>query len=128
MGQSIDIENLLILIVEDDDMNFTYLNQIFKIEQCEIIRARTGYEGIALFKQNKHINLVLMDIKLPDIDGYEVTRKIHRINPNIPIIAQTAGRSASEIEEAKKAGCTDVIIKPFKMEELIKKINNSLSE
>jgi CheY-like chemotaxis protein len=127
MGQSIDIENLLILIVEDDDMNYTYLNQIFKIVECELIRAKTGYEGLSLFKQHKNIDLVLMDIKLPDIDGYEVTKEIRRINPQVPIIAQTAGRSSSEIEEAKKAGCTDVIIKPFKMEELLIKIKKSLS-
>ena len=127
MGPSIALENLRILVVEDDDMNFTYLNQIFKIAKCELVRAKNGYEAISLFKKHPQVDLILMDIKLPDIDGYEVTKEIRKTNPDIVIIAQTAGRSHQEIDEAKHAGCSDVIIKPFKMNDLLNIIKKNLA-
>ncbi|MFO7659002.1 MAG: response regulator [Bacteroidales bacterium] len=115
-----------ILVVEDDEMNFIYLSQIFKIARIEIMRAKTGYEALEIVKHFKDISLILMDIQLPDIDGYETTRKIREINTNIPVIAQTAARNINNAELAKNAGCTDIIIKPFKMEELMAKMKNYL--
>ncbi|MBN2613718.1 MAG: response regulator [Bacteroidales bacterium] len=111
-----------ILVVEDDEMNFIYLSQIFKIAKIDIMRAKTGYEALEMVKHFKDIALVLMDIQLPDIDGYETTRKIRKINSTIPIIAQTAARNINNAELAKSAGCTDIIVKPFRMEELMAKM------
>ena len=111
-----------ILVVEDDEMNFIYLSQIFKIAQISIIRAKTGYEAIELVKHDNNISLILMDIQLPDISGIEVTQKIRTIFPQIPVIAQTAAKSEFEKDSIINAGCTDVLVKPFKMEDLLSKI------
>ena len=116
-----------ILVVEDDEMNFIYLNQIFKIARMSIIRARTGYEAIEIVKHKNDIDLILMDIQLPDISGIEVTQKIRAIYPEIPVIAQTAAKSEFEKDSMIQAGCTDVLVKPFKMEELLSKIKEYLS-
>ncbi len=119
---TINLENKQILVVEDDEMNFIYINQIFKMTNAAITRARTGYEAIQLCLNNPRYDLILMDIQLPDIDGKEVTRKIRQILPEIPVIAQTAAKSEQDLEMIRQAGCTDVIVKPFKMEEMIRKI------
>jgi two-component system cell cycle response regulator DivK len=120
------LQNKKILIVEDDDMNFIYLSQIFKIAQISIIRAKTGYEAIDLAKHDAEIDLILMDIQLPDISGIEVTEKIRQFKPYMPIIAQTATKSDNEKDSIVNAGCTDVLVKPFKMEELLSKIKEYL--
>jgi len=115
-----------ILVVEDDEMNFIYLSQIFKIAKISIIRAKTGYEAIEIVKYRKDIDLILMDIQLPDISGIEVTEKIKVIYPDMPIIAQTAAKSEFEKDSIIQAGCTDVLVKPFKMEEVLSKIKEYL--
>ncbi len=115
----LNLEGKKILIVEDDDMSYILLNQIFKLTSCEIMRAKSGKEALALYKDNTDIDLVLMDIKLPDINGRSVTGEIKKHNSSIPIIAQTAGRTPHELEEAIAAGCDDVLTKPFRMEELM---------
>jgi CheY-like chemotaxis protein len=121
------LQNKKILIVEDDDMNFIYLNQIFKIAQISIIRAKTGYEAIEMAQHNREIDLILMDIQLPDINGIEVTEKIREFNSDLPIIAQTAARRDDEKDSFVNAGFTDVLVKPFKMEELLSKIKAYIS-
>jgi CheY-like chemotaxis protein len=121
------LQNKKILIVEDDDMNFIYLNQIFKIAQISIIRAKTGYEAIEIVQHNREIDLILMDIQLPDINGIEVTEKIREFNSDLPIIAQTASRRDEEKDTFINAGFTDVLMKPFKMEELLSKIEEYIS-
>ena len=108
-------------------MNFIYLSQIFKIAQISIIRAKTGYEAIDIIKHDTEIDLILMDIQLPDISGIEVTEKIRQFNSYLPIIAQTATKSDNEKDSIVNAGCTDVLVKPFKMEELLSKIREYLS-
>jgi CheY-like chemotaxis protein len=115
----INLEGKKVLIVEDDDMSYILLNQIFKLTGCEIMRAKSGREALTLYKNNTDIDLVLMDIKLPDISGKSVTGEIKKHKSSIPIIAQTAGRTPHELEEAIAAGCDDVLTKPFKMEELM---------
>ena len=120
----INLENKKVLVVEDDEMNFIYLNQIFKLTRATIVRAKTGYEAIQLCLHYLNFDLVLMDIQLPDIDGKEVTRTLRDKKFNMPIIAQTAAKSEHELEQVLESGCTDIIVKPFKMEELIQKIEH----
>lgn len=121
------LQNKKILIVEDDEMNFIYLSQIFKIAQIAIVRAKTGYEAIDLLKHDAEIDLILMDIQLPDISGIEVTEKIREFSPDLPIIAQTAARGDHDKDDILNAGCTDVLVKPFRMDELLAKIKEYLS-
>lgn len=120
------LQNKKILIVEDDDMNFIYLSQIFKIAQIPIIRAKTGHEAIEMVQHESEIDLILMDIQLPDINGIEATEKIREFNSDLPIIAQTASKRDNENDFILNAGFTDVLVKPFKMEELLSKIEEYL--
>lgn len=115
----LNLEKNVILVVEDDDMSFLYLSQIFKLAKSFVIRAKNGNEAIQLVRNNADIDLVLMDIQLPDIDGNTVTREIRKFNTLIPIIAQTAGKTQYEKDAAIESGCNEVLVKPFKMEELM---------
>jgi two-component system, cell cycle response regulator DivK len=116
-----NLENKTVLVVEDDDMSFLYLNQLFMLTKCNLVHARNGSEALERFG-SRQPDLILMDILLPDMDGTEVTRKIRQSNRDIPIIAQTAGKSSEEHDKAIKAGCSAVLIKPFTMEKLFEVI------
>ncbi|MBN1952261.1 MAG: response regulator [Bacteroidales bacterium] len=112
MGESLNLENLSILVVEDDNMNYLYLQQIFKLTKGTFVRAKNGTEALEM-AQNQSFDIILMDIQLPDISGTDVTREIRKFNPAIPIIAQTASRTPDETDDCLEAGCTDILIKPF---------------
>ena len=114
----INLENKKVLVVEDDDMSYLYLNQLLILTKGTIVREKNGIDAIEQFRNNRGYDLVLMDIQLPDMDGKQVTREIRILDAEIPIIAQTASRSALEKELALEAGCTAIITKPFTMEEL----------
>ncbi|MBN1159450.1 MAG: response regulator [Bacteroidales bacterium] len=109
----------VLLIVEDEDHNYTYIHEILKRTGVSMIRAETGIEAIALFRENK-IDMVLMDIKLPDVDGYIATREIKKLRPDIPVIAQTAYAMVQEREKCLQAGCDNYISKPFDPDKLIR--------
>ena len=112
----LNLENMAVLVVEDDEMSFLYLNQLFMLTKCIVFHAWSGSEALQMFRDNR-IDLILMDIQLPDTDGITVTREIRLSDRKIPIIAQTAGKTFDEKERALDAGCNEVIIKPFSMEE-----------
>ena len=122
MYQNLDLSDKNILIVEDDNMSFLFLNQIFKITKGKVTRAKNGNDAIKICRENNKIDLVLMDIQLPDMNGNATTRAIRKFNTKVPIIAQTASRTTEEKEMALSSGCTDIVIKPFKMEDLLEKI------
>jgi CheY-like chemotaxis protein len=123
-----NFEKSTILVVEDDDMSFLYLNQIFRLTRNAVVRARNGNEAILISRSNTDIDLILMDIQLPDIDGNTITREIRKFNRELPIIAQTAGKTQLEKDTALEAGCNDVLVKPFKMEELTGMLQKYLKE
>jgi len=102
-----------ILIAEDDESNFEYLNEILLESQYEIIWVKNGKEAVENCLSNDKINLVLMDIKMPIMDGLEATKKIKSVRPNLPIIAQTAYAMADDKETAIKCGCDDYTSKPI---------------
>jgi two-component system, cell cycle response regulator DivK len=118
-----NLENRKILVVEDDDMSFLYLNQLLLMTKGTIIREKAGIDAIERFRSNPAFDLILMDIQLPDMDGKQVTRTIRSMDEVVPIIAQTASRSSYDKELVLQAGCTAVIVKPFSMEELYDVIN-----
>ncbi len=115
-----------ILIAEDDDASYFYLQAVLSKQNHQVFRAKTGKEIIDLLKENPNVSIILMDIKMPTMDGYEATRKIREFDKRIPIIAQTAYALTGDREKAIDAGCTDYISKPVKGEELILKINHLL--
>jgi hypothetical protein len=113
-----------ILIAEDDETNFYYINTVLTRETtAKILHASDGSEAIELFKANPGIRLILMDIKMPEIDGLEATRKIKLINPDVYIIAITAYAMSGDEEKVIAAGCDGYLSKPINRKSLMEKIS-----
>ena len=112
-----------ILIVEDEEINYKYLELVIKNTNANILYAQNGNQALKIFDQHPEINVILMDIKLPDINGYEVTRRIKAIKRDISIIAQTAFAMSGDPDKAISAGCDDYISKPIDAWKLLKMIN-----
>lgn len=121
-----DWRGKVFLVVEDEDHNFAYINEILKKTRATIIRAINGIKAIELVKQES-IDLILMDIKLPEMDGFKATVEIKKIKPSIPIIAQTAFAMENEKIACLKAGCDDYIVKPFHPSKLLSGIMKYLN-
>ncbi len=85
----------------------------------EILQVRTGVEAVEACHNNPDIDLVLMDIKMPDMDGHEATRQIRQFNTDVVIIAQTAYALSGDREKALAAGCNDYITKPIRKDQLM---------
>lgn len=117
-----------ILVAEDEDSNFMLMQILLSGLNVNILRVVNGEEAVEICRLNKHINLVLMDIKMPVMDGYDATRKIREFLPQLPIIAQTAFTSDIDRLKALACGCNDFISKPFKKELLIAKIIEQLNK
>ena len=108
-----------ILLVEDLDDNVILINHVLRNTGVLVLRAKNGKESIELLAQHPGISLVLMDIKMPDMDGYEATRKIKAIRPRLPVIATTAYALASDRDKCLAAGCDDYLSKPINKENLL---------
>lgn len=117
MTEIIDLSGKKILVVEDDDMNYVYLSQLFKLTSGEIKRVKSGKDALLSTAKMKY-DVILMDIQLPDISGNEVTKRIRVTDKTTPIIAQTASKTPDETDLSLEAGCTDVLIKPFSIDDL----------
>jgi len=114
--------NLKILIAEDEESADLHLSVVTKKISKEILHAKTGNDTVKICRNNPDIDLVLMDIQMPEMNGYEATRKIREFNKDVVIIAQTAYAIAGEREKALEAGCDDYISKPIKKELLLEMI------
>jgi two-component system, cell cycle response regulator DivK len=117
---------LNILIAEDDKINFFLLREILKELNCNIFHAENGLKAVEMFNSNK-IDIILMDIQMPVMDGFEAVAEIRKIDKNVPIIAQTGYSLDNGRDKCLNAGCNEFIAKPIKRLELIEKINNLLS-
>lgn len=114
-----------ILIIEDIELNIDLLTQILEDEYSLLI-ARDGEEGVALALQN-HSDLVLMDISLPVLDGYEATRRIHQALPHLPVIGLSAHAMSGDMEKALAAGCMDYLTKPVDENLLLARLRQYLT-
>ena len=110
-----------ILIVEDDEMSYIFLKEILKGTRANLLHAKTGNKALELANTNQQIDLVLMDIKLPDISGYEVTSLIKK-SRDIPVIAQTAFAMADDHKKCIEVGCDDYLSKPINRKKLLQSI------
>jgi PAS domain S-box-containing protein len=117
-GPENKIDNLKILIAEDDEISSMLLAFEFKKFSREILKARTGNEAVEICIKNTDLDLILMDIQMPEMSGYEATKKIREYNKEIVIIAQTAYGLSGDREKAIEAGCDDYISKPISQNEL----------
>ena len=126
-GLNFEPKNLkTLLIAEDNDSNFLLLETLLSDTEIKTIRAGNGIEAVELCKSNPQIDLVLMDIKMPKMNGYEATKLIKKLRPYLPIIALTAYSTDVDKNKAFASGCSDFISKPTKRDLLLSKINEQL--
>ena len=113
-----DLHNApLILVAEDEDSNYE-LVKIVLAKQYRLLRAVNGIEAVTLCEE-EHPDLILMDIRMPDMNGLDATRIIKEVNHDIPVVALSAYAFDENIRDAKAAGCDDFMAKPFRVEDLI---------
>lgn len=129
-AETVNPDNLLanstILVAEDDEISFLYLQTILEPICKSLLRAKTGTEAIQYCQLDSHIDAVLMDINMPEVDGYEAVRRIREFNKDLIIIAQTAYALKDEEETAIEAGCNAYISKPFHVKDLIEALTTHL--
>jgi len=120
--------NRVVLITEDEEVNFFYLKTLLKKTEARVIRARNGKEAVDIIADHRgEIDLILMDINMPVMDGYEAMRIIKSRHPEIPIIAQTAYTLNNDRHKCLKAGFNDYIAKPISRVALFRMVNENLS-
>lgn len=110
------VENRLqatVLIAEDEVYNYYYMEELLKPLKIKTLHARNGVEAVELVKSNKDISLVLMDIKMPEMDGLTATRLIKQLKPQLPVVAQTAYESREDRDKAKASGVDYYMTKPI---------------
>ena len=112
------INKLKILIAEDDKISELLISIAVKNLVSDIIYAKNGKEAVDACSNNPDIDLVLMDMQMPKMDGHEATINIRKFNEKVVIIAQTANALSNESEIMLQAGCNDIISKPIQIEEL----------
>ncbi len=115
-----------ILLVEDEDYNAAFMKEILSDSEINIIYAELGADAIQIAK-TQFLDLILMDIRLPDMDGFEVMRQIKQHNPEIKIIVQSAYAAAEDIQKASDAGSVDYICKPIDPDILLTMLNKHLA-
>lgn len=120
-------EDKTILVVEDVDTNKIFFDAALRRTKAKTLWAKDGQEAIDMFRNNK-IDLVLMDLQLPVMDGYTATREIKKINPDIPVIAQTAHVMSGEREKCMEVGCNDYLAKPIRLQILIETLSKYLNQ
>ena len=128
MNSNPKVSGLKILIAEDDEMSAMLLTIIVKDLRKEIFRAKTGIEAVDICYNNPDIDLILMDIQMPGLNGDEATRKIREFNKDVIIIAQTGLVLSTNKEKLIEAGCNNYLAKPINKLELITLIESYFKE
>ena len=120
--------NRVVLITEDEEVNFYYLKTLLQRADATVIRAKNGKEAVDIISKHKGgIDLILMDLNMPVMDGYEAMRIIKSLHPAIPIIAQTAYTMNNDRHRCLQAGFNDYIAKPINRLALYRMVNDNLS-
>ncbi len=115
-----------VLVVEDDPAAVFFLKEIFSPTGIRMLVTETGESAVNLCWKNNNIDIVIMDMNLPEMDGYEATRRIKKIHKNIPVIAQTAYALTEDREKCIKYGCDGYVAKPVNIFELLGKMDELL--
>ena len=120
-------ENKTIVIVEDVDFNFLLLKKQLKKTNANIIWLKNGQEAVDYIKEKQKADVILMDVRMPVMNGIDATKVIKQLDNSIPIIMQTACVVGSDYEDVKSSGCDDYIFKPIIAEELLEMINKYIN-
>ncbi len=121
------LSNLFVLVAEDDEISRFLFRSIFENKFRKIIYTKTGMETVAEIKKNPEIDIILMDIKMPRMNGLVATKKIREFNPDVKIIAQTSYGFSTDKDKALEAGCNDYLTKPIKIDVLFSKIQGLIA-
>ncbi len=125
MGANIthqDWSDKTVLIAEDVNDNFLFLKTYLRKTKINVLWAKDGQEAIDMVNKEDHIDIVLMDIRMPNVDGYEATAEIKKSKPKMPVIAQTAYALNSDYQKVFDSGCDDYITKPILGSSLLDKM------
>ena len=119
-----DNKRSVILIVEDDEPSYLYLESVLKQVPATILRAENGKKAVDFCREDPDISIVLMDLKMPVMDGLEATRKIKSLRGSLPVIAITAYAFSGDERRVLAAGCDEYLTKPVKKELLLRKLES----
>lgn len=126
MDENIANKSITILIAEDEESNFLLLKTILK-RHCNILHAKTGKELLEIYKE-QHADLILMDIKMPEMNGIDALKEIRKFDTEIPVIMQSAYAFENDMESARQAGSNGFITKPINIKELKATLSSFLPE
>jgi two-component system, cell cycle response regulator DivK len=127
MHDTPDWKGKTILIVEDEEVNQFFFKTALRITNARLLFAMDGGQGVQLVEQHPDIDCVLMDIRLPLMDGYEATQKIKEMRPKLPVIVQTAYALSNDRAKAIDAGCDLFLSKPIKLDLLFEVLDKYLN-
>ncbi|MHA7108694.1 response regulator [Sunxiuqinia elliptica] len=117
-----------VLVVEDNEVSRIYFKVALEKAQADVIMAGDGREAVRLFQENEQIDLVLMDLNMPGLNGFEATKMIKALRPNVPVIAQSAYVMAGEELDSINAGCDEFLSKPVRLNDLFAMLERYLSQ
>ena len=126
MGKTSDLSGILILVAEDDKANFFLISEMLCASMAKILHAWDGKEAIEIFQRNPDIDVILMDIRMPRMDGYDATAEIRKFNREVPIIAQTGYVLEADRQHALTMGFNDYLTKPLNEKDLVEAIKRSV--
>ena len=113
-----DFSDKLVLVVEDNEISFKLIHAVLTQVKTNIVRASNGKEAIEACLAEKHYDLVLMDMQMPEVDGLEATRRIKQIRPELPIVATTANTYDENYIACREAGCDGFLTKPLQFRKM----------
>ncbi len=125
-ARSFDFTGRKILVVEDNETSRFYYEAALKKCNATALWAKTGVEAVEVFKNEPGVELILMDLNMPEMDGFEATKLIKQINPNVPVIVQTAFILSGEETKSFEAGCDEFLTKPIRLNLLLEAIGRYL--
>lgn len=120
------LKNKRVLIVEDDTGSFELINNILSPTGLELIHLDSGGKAIEFLKKEHNIDMIIMDVRLPDVNGLEIVKRLRSERSTIPIVAYTANAMQKDISQAYKSGVNDIILKPLKKQDVLEKIHKYL--
>jgi len=126
VAPGMNLASKTILVAEDDEVNYHLIEEVLKYTNAKILWAKNGTQSVELMQKHPETDLILMDIRMPEMDGYQATKKIKQINSEIPIIVQTAFAMVDEKQKSFDAGCDDYLAKPLNTKKLLGMISTYL--
>ena len=120
-------KEITILLADDDYSSFILVEEILSLTNAKLLYVDNGLDAVNICKTN-NVDLILMDLKMPKMSGFQATKQIKELHPNIPIILVTACALASDIDSYKQCGCDDFFSKPVEIDKLVNKIASLLCQ